>query len=403
MKVSGQNTVKIMVGTGSSSVEAGRVMAGTGSSSMEAWTSTVEITGTSGTTSRDQLLSALSSRGLDYTEITEIPFELDTSQATDIRDLFSGFTNLKTVPEMDTSNVEDFSGVFMYCSSLETIPELDASSVNESLWTFRGTNSLKSVILRGLTYTMDMPDTKLTPEAADDFMRALGQVSDGARITLPNSARGCNPRIAETKGWNFAHLFDSVQDFDSVGDHVVPIPEWATHADIYMVGGGGGGASGGNLSGLGNGGGGATVRLVTGASLDLPSGHDPINIFMPMAVLRVGDGGAGGTSNNNSPGSPGTNSGLFKSKDANGNYFGWFMAGGAGGSGTGGAPGTGVPAYSFCSETFPAVGTAATDVDGRTPGGGGGGGSTGGLIGGGGRPGRKGGSGRIWVRFRGNG
>lgn len=389
-----------MVGTGSSSVEAKKVMVGTGTSAVEAWTSTIKLTGTKDKDSRDQLLAALDSRGIDHTQITEIPFKLDISESTDLRDLFAGYTSLQVVPEMDTSHVRILSGVFMDCPSLEHIPELDAGSVTETVWTFRNTSNLTSAVLRGVTTNVDLRDTKFTASAADEFMRSAGTASSSGRLYFPGTSAGCNPEIAEGKGWAVENIPGTIFNFVSSGDHTITKPSWATHFDYYICGGGGGGASGGSLSGRGHGGYAGTI--VMGSGPLAASGGD---VEKDPLVARVGSGGSGGVGSNNVSGSVGVDSWFFPYENTSGLNVGMRGLAGSGGSGTASSPreGEGTDTYTRFSNTFSGASSAGVDVNGRTPGGGGGGGSTGGLIGGGGRRGRDGGTGRVWVRLRGNG
>ena len=56
--------------------------------------------------------------GLGYTTVTELPFDIDTGEATGFRSMFSRCSSLMSVPEMDTSQVTDVSYMFQNCLSL---------------------------------------------------------------------------------------------------------------------------------------------------------------------------------------------------------------------------------------------------------------------------------------------
>ena len=99
----------------------------------------VEITGTNWSESRNQLLDALTARGLDHATVETLPFDLDTSQATSLRGLFELYVKLTEVPEMDTSNVTDMSNMFSYCGSLTSVPEMDTSNVTDMVGMFSNT------------------------------------------------------------------------------------------------------------------------------------------------------------------------------------------------------------------------------------------------------------------------
>ena len=78
----------------------------------------VQITLGTGFQARDQFRAALTARGLDYTTITEIPFDIELVGTGSLRDMFSYCSSLVSVPDMDTSQVTDMRFMFHGCSSL---------------------------------------------------------------------------------------------------------------------------------------------------------------------------------------------------------------------------------------------------------------------------------------------
>lgn len=373
--VSSRDFVRVVLGTGSSFADADRIVVGTGSSVETVWSSVLKLTGTSSQESSIQLKEALESRGMNPENVSSIPFELDVSESTDLSELFANMSGLEVIQEFDVSHVTSFFESFFMAQSLTNAP------------------------LRGLRVSVNLSDTSLTPENADEMMRLLGTPQPGAMISLPDSAAGCNPMIAEDKGWLVNGPPSTIYNLTTVGDNEVMKPSWATHVDYYIIGGGGGGASGGFLSGVGNGGSaGNTLSGTTDLEeFSISEGFPVADVFN----FPVGEGGSPGTSTGNGSGSQGARSAAFLLVQPSGSRWGVQATGGSGGSGTGGSSGGGIPAKTIFSQAFPATPTAGSKVDGRTPGGGGGGGDTGGLIGGGGNPGRVGGQGRVWVRIRG--
>lgn len=124
------------------------------------WTSElpiVEITGTSGTTSRDQFRAALSERGLDYATVTELPFLLDTSKATDLNNLFASCRNLVTVPPMSTGRVTNMRSMFDYCHALTSVPDLDARALMECRYMFWACHNLVDGKVRLQRWGTDPP------------------------------------------------------------------------------------------------------------------------------------------------------------------------------------------------------------------------------------------------------
>ena len=102
----------------------------------------VTITGTSGTVSRDQFRAACTQHGVDYRTVQELPFLLDTSQATNLSYMFYGCSSLTTVPDLDTSRATNMANMFYGCSSLTTVPDLDTFQATNMIGMFRGCSSL---------------------------------------------------------------------------------------------------------------------------------------------------------------------------------------------------------------------------------------------------------------------
>lgn len=67
---------------------------------------------------------------------------LDTSNVTDMSQMFQYCTNLATIPLLDTSNVTDMSQMFYDCSSLINIPQLDTSNVTNMYYMFKNCSNL---------------------------------------------------------------------------------------------------------------------------------------------------------------------------------------------------------------------------------------------------------------------
>lgn len=183
--------------------------------------------------------------------------------------------------------------------------------------------------------------------------------------------------------WNGSQwIIGPISENDSV-----PAPSWAMYADIVLLGAGGGGSGGnGGNSTSGNGGYAGAWNLTVWA-------------MYPGRELEiiVGKGGAGGADSTIAGKPGGTTKVTASDRD-------WVVtaAGGAGGTGTGGRDGEAAGIYQVSSTgdtwTLNGGGSAGRDVSGKVPGGGGGPGS-GGFLGSL-QPGRPGGRGQVWIRFR---
>ena len=91
---------------------------------------------------RNWLREKLTEYREDYRTVEEIPFEIDSSQATTMREMFYGCSSLTTVPVMDTSQVTDMRSMFRGCSSLTTVPAMDTGQVTDMSHMFRNCSSL---------------------------------------------------------------------------------------------------------------------------------------------------------------------------------------------------------------------------------------------------------------------
>ena len=94
---------------------------------------------------RDWLRSKLEEYGENYKTVTEIPFEIDTGEATSMSYMFYSCSSLTSVPEMNTSQVTTMNSMFYSCSSLTTAPAMDTSQVTDMNSVFYGCSSLTTV------------------------------------------------------------------------------------------------------------------------------------------------------------------------------------------------------------------------------------------------------------------
>ena len=76
--------------------------------------------------------------------LTTIPL-LDTSNVTNMNRMFSSCSKLTTIPQLDTSNVTNMQDMFYYCSSLTTIPQLDTSKVTNMSYMFSSCSSITTI------------------------------------------------------------------------------------------------------------------------------------------------------------------------------------------------------------------------------------------------------------------
>ena len=77
-------------------------------------------------------------------KLTSAP-QLDTSKVTDMSVMFRNCTNLTSVPQLDTSKVTDMESMFYSCTNLTTIPQLNTSKATRMLTMFLGCRKLTTI------------------------------------------------------------------------------------------------------------------------------------------------------------------------------------------------------------------------------------------------------------------
>lgn len=82
--------------------------------------------------------------------------EANTSNVTNMRDMFYSCTSLTTVPLFDTSNVTDMQQMFGHCTHLTTVPLFDTSSVTNMYEMFSQCSALQYVPLLDTSKVTDM-------------------------------------------------------------------------------------------------------------------------------------------------------------------------------------------------------------------------------------------------------
>lgn len=144
--------------------------------------------------------------------IKAIP-QLDTSNITNMVDMFKLCSSLIELPELDTSNVTNMNCMFLSCSNLVSVPQLDASKVINisnvlanctSLTDFGGFLNLGEAYATGKSanwyeYTLDLSTcTNLTH---DSLMNVINNLYD-------IKTKGCKAQSLKLGSTNLAKLTD---------------------------------------------------------------------------------------------------------------------------------------------------------------------------------------------------
>lgn len=91
---------------------------------------------------RDWLRAKLTEYGEGYRTVKELPFGIDSRQATTMASMFNGCSSLIEAPPMDTSNVTNMYQMFRGCSSLTAVPDMNTHNVTDMMYMFQNCSSL---------------------------------------------------------------------------------------------------------------------------------------------------------------------------------------------------------------------------------------------------------------------
>ena len=132
--------------------------------------------------------------------------QLDTSKVTTMSGMFWNCVKLITIPELNTSSVTDTSNMFAGCSSLTTIPQLDTSSVTYMYNMFSSCSSLKSILMTGMQASFNISSsTQFEESDLVTILNNLATVPSKRTLTMgsTNLAKLTDEEkaIATNKGW----------------------------------------------------------------------------------------------------------------------------------------------------------------------------------------------------------
>ena len=145
----------------------------------------------------------------DYcSKLTTIP-QLDTRNVTSMDSMFDYCSSLTTIPQLDTSNVTNMNSMFNYCSRLTSIPQLDTRNVTSMDSMFDVCPKLEEIHMINMKVSFDIHySTKFTREALLEIINNcydLTTLNRTATLTMgtTNLAKLTDEdkAIATAKGW----------------------------------------------------------------------------------------------------------------------------------------------------------------------------------------------------------
>ena len=140
--------------------------------------------------------------------LTSIP-QLDTSNVTNMSGMFNDCSILTSIPQLDTSNVKAMYNMFFYCTSLTSIQQLDTSNVTNMNGMFDYCPKLEEIHMINMKVSFDIHySTKFTREALLEIINNcydLTTLNKTATLTMgsTNLAKLTeeDKAIATAKGW----------------------------------------------------------------------------------------------------------------------------------------------------------------------------------------------------------
>lgn len=167
-------------------------------------------------------------------KLTTIP-QLDTSNVTGMRNMFSLDNNLISVPQLDTSNVTDMSNMFAYCFKLTTIQQLNTSKVTDMNAMFSNCNNLTTIDITHMNITSN---TRSSNFAAHCFSltKLIIRNMDSIPTLNSNAFTNCVHFTGTTNAtYNPNGLKDGrIYVPDDKVDALKTATNWSTYADIIV-------------------------------------------------------------------------------------------------------------------------------------------------------------------------
>ena len=133
----------------------------------------------------------------------------DTSNVTNMINMFAYCSNLTTIPLLDTSNATNMAHMFETCENLISIPALDASKATDLNYMFNGCNKLISIGVHGFRYSVNITYTALKHDAIVAFLNQAGTAYNSSQKITMGAAKLAllsdeEKAIATNKGWTLA-------------------------------------------------------------------------------------------------------------------------------------------------------------------------------------------------------
>ena len=148
--------------------------------------------------------------------LTSVPL-LDTSKATSMNNMFNNCGSLTAIPQFDTSKVTSMSYMFNGCSKLTSIPQLDTSKVTNMGNLFSGCSKLTAIPQLNMSKVSNMPSmfskcsslTTLPPLETPNATNMANMFEYCSKLTAI-------PQLDASKVYNLNNMFRSCSSLKSI-------------------------------------------------------------------------------------------------------------------------------------------------------------------------------------------
>lgn len=157
-------------------------------------------------------------KGYKGTSVDGLISYSDTSNVTNMSQMFFFASKLTTIPQLDTSNVRDMSEMFRNCTSLTSIPQLDTSNVTDMESMFYGCSNLTAIPQLNTSKATRMPSMfngceKLTTISQLDTSNVTNMIEMFRDCTSLTSV----PELNASKASSLGYMFENCTSLTSIG------------------------------------------------------------------------------------------------------------------------------------------------------------------------------------------
>ena len=141
--------------------------------------------------------------------LTTVPL-FDTANVTNMNYMFYYCPKLITVPLFDTANVKYMASMFSNCSKITVVPQFDTSKVTNMNYMFSNCNNLEAIHMININANLNISaSTKFTREALLEIIGNLKAQTSGTKTLTMGSTNLAkltdeDKDIATSKGWTLA-------------------------------------------------------------------------------------------------------------------------------------------------------------------------------------------------------